>query len=258
MRATPSVPAVSVARVSDPPPFMRPFVLRPRPDTPVRETNLDLYLPAADQPTPAVVFVHGGPVPIDLRPTPRDWPVYQGYGSAAAARGLVGATFDHRFHDFDLIGQAGEDIATAVDRVRAHPRVDQDRIAMWFFSGGGILMGDWLSQPASWLRCVATSYPICPTQEELGDVAISANEAVREAGELPILLTRAGQEQPDYAEAVDVFVAAAADAGANLEIIDVPDGHHGFDMLDHTDQSKAAVERALDWVTSRLRGDASK
>jgi hypothetical protein len=29
-------------------------------------------------------------------------------------------------------------------------------------------------------------------------------------------------------------------------------------MLDHTDQSKAAVERALDWVTSRLRGDASK
>jgi dienelactone hydrolase len=228
---------------------MRPFVLRPDPVTPVQDTNLDLYLPAGSDPTPAVVFVHGGPVPIDLRPTPRDWPVYQGYGSAAAAHGLVGATFDHRFHDFDLIRQAGEDIAAAVDRVRSHPRVDPDRIAMWFFSGGGILMGDWLSKPPSWLRCIAASYPICPTQEELGDVAISANEAMRDAGELPVLLTRAGQEQPDYAEAVAAFVAAAADARANLEIIDVPEGHHGFDMVDHTDQSKDAVERALDWVT---------
>jgi dienelactone hydrolase len=235
---------------------MRPFVLEPQPVTPVRETNLDLYLPAGNQPAAAVVFVHGGPVPIDRRPTPRDWPVYQGYGFAAAALGLVGATFDHRFHDFDLIRQAGEDIATAVDRVRAHPRVDPDRIAMWFFSGGGILMGNWLNEPPSWLRCVAASYPICPTQDELTDVAISPNEALRKAGRLPILLTRPGQEQPDYAEAVDVFVAAAAEAGANLEIIDLPDGHHGFDMVDHTDQSKAAVERALDWVTSRLRDDA--
>jgi dipeptidyl aminopeptidase/acylaminoacyl peptidase len=235
---------------------MRPFVLEPQPVTPVRETNLDLYLPAGNQPAAAVVFVHGGPVPIDRRPTPRDWPVYQGYGSAAAARGLVAATFDHRFHDFDLIRQAGEDIATAVDRVRAHPRVDPDRIAMWFFSGGGILMGNCLSQPPSWLRCVAASYPICPTQEELEDVAISPDEALRKAGELPILLTRVGQEQPDVAQAVDAFVAAAAEAGANLEVIDVPDGHHGFDTVDHTDQSRAAVERALDWVTSRLRDDA--
>jgi dienelactone hydrolase len=248
--------AVSVAWVNDIPPFMRPFVLRPQPVTPVRETNLDLYLPSGNQPAPAVVFVHGGPVPIHLRPTPRDWPVYRGYGSATAAQGLVGATFDHGFHDFDLIRTAGEDIATAVERVRANPRVDPDRIAMWFFSGAGILMGNWLSQPASWLRCVAASYPVLPTQEELGDVAISPDEALRDAGGLPILLTRAGQEDPDYAKAVDGFVAAASDAGADLEIIDVPDGHHGFDMVDHTDQSKAAVERALGWVTSRLRDDA--
>jgi dienelactone hydrolase len=236
---------------------MRPFVLQPHAVTPVRAGNLDLYLPAGNEPAATVVFVHGGPVPSDRRPTPRDWPVYQGYGSAVAARGLVGAAFDHRFHDFDLINQASEDILTAVDRVRANPRVDPDRIAMWFFSGGGILMGTWLSQPPSWLRCVAASYPICPTQEELEDLAISPNEALRSAGGLPILLTRAGQEQPDVAEAVEVFVAAAAEAGNNLEIIDVPDGHHGFDTVDHADQSKAAVERALDWIASRLHDDAS-
>lgn len=238
--------------MSDLPPYMQPFVLQPHPVTPVRESNLDLYLPAGDEQTAALVFVHGGPLPAELRPTPRDWPVYRGYGSAAAARGLVGVTFDHGFHDYDLIKEAGEDIAAAVDRVRAHPRVDTERVALWFFSGGGILMGNWLNDPPSWLRCVAASYPICPTQEEVGEVAISPNQALRSAGGLPILLTRAGQEQPDFAEAVDVFVAAAAEAGANLEIIEVPDGQHAFDIADRTDQSRAAVERALDWVGSRL------
>lgn len=97
--------------------------------TPVREGNLDLYLPAGDEPAAAVVFVHGGPLPAELRPTPRDWPVYRGYG-AAAARGLVGATVDHRFHDFDLTKEAGEDIGAVVEHVRAHPRVDPDRIAL--------------------------------------------------------------------------------------------------------------------------------
>lgn len=231
---------------------MQPFVLYPEPVAPIREGTLDLYLPTGDK-AAAVVFVHGGPLPAELRPTPRDWPVYQGYGSAAAARGLVGATFDHGFHDFDRIKEAGEDIASVVDRVRAHARVDPDRIALWFFSGGGILLGNWLSEPPCWLRCVAASYPICPTQEELGDVAVSATAALRTAGELPILLTRAGQENLDVAEAVDAFVAAAVETGANLEIIDVPDGRHGFDMVDHTDQSRVAVESALDWVGSQLR-----
>ncbi len=233
---------------------MAPFVLQPDPVTPVREGNIDVYRLEGNEPAPALVFVHGGPLPLDLRPTPRDWPVYQGYGSAVASRGLVGVTFDHGFHGLDLIEKAGQDIAAAVERVRSDPLVDSDRLALWFFSGGGILMGNWLSEPPSWLRCVAASYPICPTQEELGDVAIAPAEALRRAGELPILLTRAGREQPDVAAAVDAFVRASADAGASLEIIDVPDGRHAFDMVDHAEQSRAAVERAIDWVGSRLRG----
>ena len=34
--------------------------------------------------------------------------------------------------------------------------------------------------------------------------------------------------------------------------IDVPDGHHSFDCLDHTDQSRAAVERAFGRVQELL------
>jgi acetyl esterase/lipase len=37
-----------------------------------------------------------------------------------------------------------------------------------------------------------------------------------------------------------------------VEVIDVPGGQHGFDMLDHTDESRRAVEQAADWVSQRL------
>jgi hypothetical protein len=36
---------------------------------PERHGRVDLYPPAATHPSPAIVFVHGGPIPADLRPT---------------------------------------------------------------------------------------------------------------------------------------------------------------------------------------------
>ncbi|HEY0474365.1 MAG TPA: nuclear transport factor 2 family protein, partial [Kribbella sp.] len=39
------------------------------------------------------------------------------------------------------------------------------------------------------------------------------------------------------------------------DIIDVPKGQHGFDMLDHTDESRAAVTKALDWAIAHLGED---
>src|SRR4051812_23447328 len=117
------------------PAHLNPFVL-PIDIVPAeRRGPLDLYLPEASQPCPAVVFVHGGPIPAALRPTPRDWPAYQAYGSIAAARGVVGVTVDHRLHSPADYPLAAADVAAAVETVRADPRVDADRVAIWFFSG---------------------------------------------------------------------------------------------------------------------------
>ena len=33
-------------------------------------------------------------------------------------------------------------------------------LALWFFSGGGLLLADWLRDPPPWLRCIAASYPL--------------------------------------------------------------------------------------------------
>jgi hypothetical protein len=59
------------------PEYLEPFVVSPDPVEPERRGALDLYRPAAKAggARPAVVLVHGGPVPEGLAPTPRDWPV---------------------------------------------------------------------------------------------------------------------------------------------------------------------------------------
>ncbi|MEW1907367.1 alpha/beta fold hydrolase [Kitasatospora sp. NPDC085895] len=240
------------------PPHLRPFVLevpgRPR----ERTGRVDLYLPDGAGPQgrrPAVLFVHGGPLPAEVRPTPRDWPGLVGHARYAAELGAVGAVVDHRLHGFADYPQAAGDLAAAVDLLRAEPRVDPDRIALWFFSGGGLLLADALREPEPWLRCTAASYPVLAPLPAWGpvDPRFRPVEAVGAAGRLPVVLTRVGRENPGIAAGVAEFLAAAEKGGAAVEVVDLPDGHHGFDTAEPTESSRRAVERAMRSVLVHLR-----
>ena len=112
----------------------QPLVLPVEPRTAERHGPVDVYLPdEIASPRPAVLFVHGGPVPAQARPTPRDWRQYRDYGSLTAARGLVGATVDHRLHSPLAYPEAAGDVRAAAESLRAHPAVDPGRVALWFF-----------------------------------------------------------------------------------------------------------------------------
>ncbi|MEV8098606.1 dienelactone hydrolase family protein [Kitasatospora sp. NPDC085879] len=243
---------------AEPPGHLRPFVLdvpeRPR----ERVGRVDLHLPdgAGDgRRRPAVLFVHGGPLPADLRPTPRDWTGLVGHARYAAVLGAVGAVLDHRLHGFEDYGRSAEDLAAAVESVRADPRVDPDRIALWCFSAGGLLLADWLAAPPPWLRCAAASYPVLAPLPAWGpvDPRFRPVDAVGSAGRLPIVLTRAGRENPGIAATVAEFLAAAEKASARVEVVDVPEGRHGFDTVDPGESSRQAVERAMRTVVAHLR-----
>jgi acetyl esterase/lipase len=100
---------------------------------------------------------------------------------------------------------------------------------------------------------VAASYPALAAAPKWNvDPRFRPVEALAAAGVLPIVLTRVGLERPQLAAGVEAFIDAAQECGARLEIIDVPRGQHGFDTLDHTDESRLAVTRALDAVLARL------
>ncbi|MFJ3580430.1 alpha/beta fold hydrolase [Streptomyces rubiginosohelvolus] len=238
------------------PAHLRPFLLdvpeRPR----ERTGNIDLYLPDGPGPHPAVVFVHGGPVPAEARPTPRDWPTLTGYARHVAGQGVVGVTLDHRLRAVTDYEQAAADVAEAVERVRADPRVDADRVALWFFSGGGPITAEWLADPPGWLRCVAANYPILAPLPGWGLTGSRFHpvRALSRAGALPVVLVRAGRESAEIAATVEEFVAEAARCGTDLEIIDVPEGRHGFETLDPADGAREAVHRAVGAVLARLKG----
>ncbi|BCJ46120.1 hypothetical protein GCM10010168_50690 [Actinoplanes ianthinogenes] len=232
--------------------FKKPFVLPVEARTPERHDFLDLYLPGEIAgPRPAILFVPGGPLPAQVRPEQRNWPMFQAYGSLAAGRGAVGAVVDHRMDSPDMYAVGAAQVEAALESLRSDDRVDESRLALWFFSGGSLLAADWLREPPSWLRALAFSYPLLapfpgwPVEPRFDPIG-----AVAQAGELPIVLTRVGQEDAGIAGTVEAFVEAAGKA--NLEIVDVPGGHHSFDVVDDTEESRAAINRAVDLVFARL------
>jgi hypothetical protein len=238
--------------MTDLPAYLQPFVLTvaaPANQRVDRVGELDFYRPASTARAAAILFVHGGPGPPDLEVLPRDWPVFQGYATAAAQRGLVGVTMDHSLiRGLDQLTAAADDVEAAVGVLRADPQVDPNRIALWFFSGAGLLAGEWLDSRPDWLRCIALTYPRLATPAGV-DELVSAAEVIGKHKDLPVLLTKVGLEREELARPVAEFVSAG---GAALDIIDVPKGRHGFDMLDHTDESRTAVTKALDWTASHL------
>ena len=161
----------------------------------------------------------------------------------------MAAVVDHSLiRGFDQLVTAADEVEAAVGLLRSDPRVDPDRVALWFFSGAGLLAGEWLDSRPDWLRCVALTYPLLATPPGV-DELVTAAEVIGKHKDLPVLLTRAGLEREELAGPVAEFVSAG---GAALDIIDVPKGHHGFDMLDHTEESRAAVTKALDWAIAHL------
>ena len=249
-------------RLTAPTPSDRPgaFLLdlpeRPR----ERVGQLDLHLPderpGAEGPRPAVLFVHGGPFPAEARPTPRDSATFTGYGRYAAEQGLVGAVVDHPLHALGDFERSAGAVAAAVEQLRADPRVDRDRIALWFFSGGGLLTADWLAAPPPWLRCLAVTYPVLAPLPSWG---LSRSRfrpvaAVGRSGPLPVVLTRVELEMPQIAATVAEFLDAATAARVVVDVVDVAGGHHGFETIDHGEEARQAVARAFRAVRDHLEG----
>ncbi|GAA1607469.1 hypothetical protein GCM10009789_72320 [Kribbella sancticallisti] len=239
----------------DLPPYLQPFVLDVEQDAEQhvdRVGHVDFHRPASTARTGAILFIHGGPGPADLEVRPRDWPVYRGYATAVAQRGLVAVTVDHSLiRGFDQLTAAADEVEAAVGLLRADPQIDPDRVALWFFSGAGLLAGEWLDSRPDWLRCIALTYPYLATPPGV-DELVSAAEVIGKHKDLPVLLTRVGRERAELAGPVAEFVSAG---GTALDIIDVPKGQHGFDMLDHDEESRAAVTKALDWAIAHLGED---
>jgi dienelactone hydrolase len=213
---------------------------------PVDRGDFDLYLPEHGGRPPVVVLVHGlfpEPPPV----SPRRTPFFRAYASQLAQRGTAAVMFDHELTD----GMRYPDAAATLDRtlsaVRADGEVDGDSVAVWFFSGGGPLAYPLLAAGHDYLRCVALTYPLLPTEHIPGWPSLS--DALRGLGSTPLVLTLVENELPDFVAGQQALLQARP---AGLTTIDVPAAAHGFDTGPETQEGRAAVLGALDAVAGRL------
>jgi len=212
------------------------------------ELSMNITAPerlSGDARLPAVLFVHGGPIPAQMTP-PTQWGVFASYGELAAACAMVGVTFNHRLYALTDYERSQSDVAAAIDYVRNHAaelNVDADRIALWYFSGGGPLLTALLRDRPEYVRCLVGFYPY-----------LSPAEHVRnKVSGLPIFVARAGLDQPLINQAIDSFVQEALAGNAQLDVMNHPTGRHGFDILDDNDRSREIIARAVAFAQVHVR-----
>lgn len=227
--------------------------------------NCDVYSPAAaGRARPAVILVHGGPLP---RTGARKMGVFVSYGELLAASGFVAVTFDHRFLAPSRLAEAGGDVADLVAHVRGNAGalgVDPERVALWAFSGGGPFLSEPLRTRPSWLRALVAYYAALDLQQPAPGADSGLDPALRVAwsplaalgadgtSAPPVLVARAGLDHPWLNGSIDRFVAQALASGATLDLLTHPSGRHGFDILDDEPRSKAIIRHTLDFLRDCL------
>ena len=226
-----------------------------------RQLRADIYTPAAgDGPWPIVLFISGA------AQNPKDWPLYISWGQLAAASGLAGVTLEHRLGFPERrYSEGAADISALVGYLKANGarhRVDAQRICLIVYSGGGPMWTVGLRDRDPSIRCLAGFYPFLST-EHLNLTEAKTTKEVAAAhspiafldrpGLVPMLVARAGRDQiPGVNASIDAFVAEALRRNAPIEVINHPEGRHGFDYLDDGPRTRAIIERVVSFLKTHL------
>jgi dienelactone hydrolase len=226
----------------------QPFdlIIPTRPVEPVDHGDFDLYLPEHGGRPPVVLLVHGlfqQPPPTN----PRRTPFFRAYASQLAHRGMAAVMLDHELTGGMHYPEAAATLDRVLSAVRGSNEVNGDEVAVWFFSGGGPLAYPLLVAGHDWLRCVALTYPLLPTEDIPGWPSLS--DALHGLDDTPVVLTLVEHELPELVAGQQALLEARP---VGLTTIEVPAAQHGFDTGPDTEPSRTAVLQALAAVASHL------
>lgn len=236
------------------------------------DLKMDIYLPPGRAPgarLPVIFFIHGGYIPRNTTFLPKEWGVYQSYGRLAAASGLAGVTFNYRYWGWsreDMERSFG-DVLDAIRFVRsqaAEYSVDAERVALWAFSGGGPHLAIPLREKLDFVRCLVSFYAILDLSLQTRWAKLDAEKEksaefspvtyLRKDGPKfpPVFIGRAGHDSPVINGAVDRFVAQALALNQMIELMNHPEGRHGFDILNDDSRSREIIARALEFIKAHI------
>lgn len=239
-----------------------------------RDLLLDVYYPADmrdGEQRPAVIFVHGlGPAELVKRI--KDSGQYVSWGQAIAASGLIAVTFNHRSPDeHTSLRDVGVDVDELVAYVREQAlelQIDKERLAIWAGSAGVPLgVRSALRGTPSFVKCLIAYYgPLSLepfkaywhlTEDEIRE--FSAPTYLEEAASklAPMLITRAGLDNPELNATIDHFIKEASAKDVTLDFMTHPGGRHAFDVLDDVVRSREIIQRTLEFLKTSLISSSS-
>ena len=230
------------------------------------ELKMDVYSPANSQSRalrPAIVFIHGGRIPPNLRTKPKDWGVFISYGQLVAASGYVGVTFNHRFYTWNSLDDSQSDVTELITYVRNNAEslgIDKDKIILWAVSAGGIFLSQTLRDAPQYVRCLVCFYaeldlqnlrkvaPASVTDEMLREYSPVYHLSKNKKGVPPIFIARAGLDDSDLNGGIDRFVQIALSNNLTIDLYNHAEGHHGFDVEDNDQRSREIIRQALEFI----------
>jgi acetyl esterase/lipase len=238
-----------------------------------KELKLDAYRPSnasKDARLPAIIFIHGGFLPPNLRTEPKDWNIFVSYGRLAAASGFVGIPFNYRLYDSWMsLENSASDVTDLIAYVRSNADsmgVDKERIALWAFSGGGPMLSVAIRDPQPYIRCIVSYYSLLDLlQSEKESRGTMTDQALLEYSPLqllenstkpmaPMLIARMGKDHPNIRRSADEFIPAALRKNVELTVINDPEGEHGFDIEDNSDASRHVIRQTIEFLKEQLGG----
>lgn len=253
-----ATPGMAEARVE------RNIVYRVAGETPL---HMDVYRPGGlrpDERRPAIIFVHGD-APPELLAFAKDWGCFVSWGRLIAASGMIGVTFNHRSTlKFAHAEAAIGDVVAAIAYVREHADslgVDPERLCFWVASAGGFTLKPVLETNPPYIRCIVAYYAVLDLPAWLKgfapDVSFDGLAGYTAATHItgsaaPMLLARAGLDDPGLNSGIDGFIAAAFAAGAQLDVLNHATGRHAFDIVDDNHRSREIIATTLEFMKCHL------
>jgi dienelactone hydrolase len=195
---------------------------------------LDLFLPAGavgSRRLPVFVIFNGFGGSF-MRTSPQS----QGWAKAATAHGFAAITAEttpgHVAEDFDSL-------ATYLGQHREDLHVDPDRLVVIAWSGN-----------------VSAALPAVqePQRKAIQAAIIYYGwaDVPQFRLDLPVLFVRAGLDQPLANQSIDRVIAASIAANAPWTVLNDSGGHHGFDVLDDNEMSRAIVEETFRFAQNSI------
>jgi hypothetical protein len=235
------------------------------------QLKMDIYMPPVKDKTqryPVVIFVHGGPIMASMTP-PKEWGVFTSYGRLAAASGLVGVTFNHRYYGLykkNLVNSLADvkDVINLVTMKGSTYHINSDQICLWAFSGAGYHLSIPLKEKMTNVRCLVAYYAIMnlkyflskDNQVKMADILeyytpVNYLEN-KEFPFPPVLIASAGKDAPPIKKSIQEFINESFKVNILIDFLNHPEGFHGFDVLNDDERSKDILKRTIQFIKGGL------